>query len=32
VSNLEKHPNEILVGDDDEVLGVEPRTVTILAP
>lgn len=32
MSNLEKHPNELLIGDDDEVLGVEPRPVTILAP
>jgi redox-sensitive bicupin YhaK (pirin superfamily) len=32
VSNLEKHPNEFLIGDDDEELVRGSRTVTILAP
>jgi redox-sensitive bicupin YhaK (pirin superfamily) len=31
VSNLEKHPDELLISDDDE-LGREPRAVTILPP
>nr|WP_219818262.1 pirin family protein [Clavibacter michiganensis] len=32
MSNLEKHPTELLIGDDDEVLGSERLLVTILAP
>ena len=32
MSNLEKHPDELLIGDDEELLGAEPRRVTILAP
>jgi redox-sensitive bicupin YhaK (pirin superfamily) len=31
VSNLEKHPNELLIGDDDD-RAPEPRAVTILLP
>jgi redox-sensitive bicupin YhaK (pirin superfamily) len=31
VSNLERHPGEFVIGDDDE-LGRDPRAVTILAP
>ncbi|WP_374947216.1 pirin family protein [Agreia sp.] len=32
MSNLEKNPNELLIGDDDDVHGREPLAVAILAP